>query len=102
MEPLNEILVTAPDGGPLTLVDLPAPTTRRWVIRHKAAVVSAVRQSLLSFDEACARYRLSTEEFTSWQRLIDAHGVRGLRTTKTQQYRLRRRTGCSSTLNRAR
>ena len=35
----------------------------------------------------CERYRLSVEEFLSWQRLIDKHGLRGLRTTRLQQYR---------------
>jgi hypothetical protein len=31
-----------PDGSPLTLADLPPPSTRRWVIRRKAEVVAAV------------------------------------------------------------
>ena len=28
--------VIGPDGSPLTLADLPPPSTRRWVIRRKA------------------------------------------------------------------
>mgnify|MGYP003347924838 FL=1 len=67
--------------------DLP-PETRRWVIRRKAAVVQAVRIGTMSLEEACARYNLSVEEFLSWQRLIDRHGVRGLRTTRLQEYRV--------------
>jgi hypothetical protein len=67
--------------------DLPHPDTKRWVIRRKAAVVTAVRRGVLSLDEACARYRLSVEEFTSWQRLIERHGMAGLRTTRLQDYR---------------
>lgn len=76
------------DGGhgPLTTL-LPPPGTRRWVIRRKAAVVQAVRSGAMSLEEACARYNLSVEEFLSWQRLIDRHGVRGLRTTRLQEYR---------------
>jgi len=35
--------VIGPDGSPLTIADLPAPGTRRWVIRRKAEVVAAVR-----------------------------------------------------------
>ena len=35
--------VIGPDGTPLTLQDLPPPTTKRWVIRRKAEVVAAVR-----------------------------------------------------------
>jgi hypothetical protein len=57
------------------------------VIRRKAEVVAAVRAGLISLEEACDRYRLSVEEFLSWQRLIDKHGLRGLRTTRLQQYR---------------
>ncbi len=69
---------------------LPPPNTKRWVIRRKAAVVSAVRAGLLTLEEACQRYHLSVEEFLSWQRLIDRHGMRGLRATRLQDYRLQR------------
>ena len=34
--------VIGPDGSPLTIADLPAPGTKRWVIRRKAEVVAAV------------------------------------------------------------
>jgi hypothetical protein len=66
---------------------LPPPNTKRWVVRRKAEVVAAVRHGLLSLDEACMRYTLSIDEFLSWQRLMEAHGVRGLRATKVQSYR---------------
>ncbi len=79
--------VIGPDGETLTLADLPPPNTTRWVIRRKAQVVSAVRGGLLSLDEACRRYVLSVEEFLSWQRAIDRHGLPGLRTTRLQAYR---------------
>lgn len=79
--------VIGPAGKPLTIDDLPPPNTERWVIRRKAEVVAAVRAGLISLEEACERYRLSVEEFLSWQRLIDKHGLRGLRTTRLQQYR---------------
>ena len=55
--------VIGPDGSPLTLADLPPPSTRRWVIRRKAEVVAAVRGGLLSLDDACKRYTLTVEEF---------------------------------------
>ncbi len=77
--------VSAPRGP--SAVDLPPASTKRWVIRRKAAVVSAVRTGVISLEEACARYHLSVEEFLSWQRMIDRHGVRGLRTTRLQEYR---------------
>ncbi|MDR3448313.1 MAG: DUF1153 domain-containing protein [Alphaproteobacteria bacterium] len=66
---------------------LPAPDTQRWVTRRKAQVVAAVRSGLLTFNEACERYRLSEEEFQSWMNLLDRHGVRGLRATRMQEYR---------------
>ena len=66
---------------------LPPADTQRWVMRRKAQVVAAVRSSLLTFDEACERYRLSEEEFKSWMTLLDNHGVRGLRATRMQEYR---------------
>ncbi|MDN5249420.1 MAG: DUF1153 domain-containing protein, partial [Alphaproteobacteria bacterium] len=36
---------------------------------------------------ACTRYKLTIEEFISWQSLIDMHGLRGLRTTQVKKYR---------------
>jgi len=67
--------------------DLPPPNTKRWVIRRKAEVVAAVRSGVISLDEACRRYTLSIEEFLTWQRLIDSHGLAGLRVTRLQDYR---------------
>ena len=69
------------------LADLPPPETKRWVIRRKAEVVAAVRGGLLSLEDACSRYTLTTEEFLSWQLSIDQHGLAGLRTTRIQHYR---------------
>ena len=79
--------VIGPDGAPLTLADLPDTNTTRWVIRRKAQVVAAVRGGLLTLEEACDRYRLTVDEFLSWQQSIDRHGLAGLRTTKVQDYR---------------
>jgi hypothetical protein len=79
--------VIGPDGCPLTVADLPPPGNQRWVIRRKAEVVAAVRGGLLSLEEACDRYVLTVEEYLSWQRSIDRHGLAGLRTTRIQDYR---------------
>ncbi len=79
--------VIGPDGSPLTIADLPPPGTHRWVIRRKAEVVAAVRGGLLSLEDACSRYTLTTEEFLGWQMSIDQHGLAGLRTTRIQHYR---------------
>jgi hypothetical protein len=83
----GEAYVIGPTGAPLTLRDLPPAETGRWVIRRKAEVVAAVRGGLLSLEEACKRYTLTTEEFLSWQFSIDQHGLAGLRTTRIQHYR---------------
>jgi hypothetical protein len=73
-------------GEPL-LNGLPPAGTRRWVARRKAAVVAAVRQGVISREEACRRYELSEEELSSWQRSFEAYGVDGLRVTHLAQYR---------------
>lgn len=76
-----------PAGQPITIDDLPSPSTKRWVVRRKAEVVAAVRAGLISLEDACKRYTLSVEEFASWQALVDRYGVRGLRATRVQEYR---------------
>jgi hypothetical protein len=83
----GEKYVIGPTGTPLTLADLPPANTQRWVIRRKAEVVAAVRGGLLSLEDACDRYKLTSEEFGTWQVAIDQYGLAGLRTTRIQQYR---------------
>ncbi len=79
--------VVGPDGRKLTLDDLPAPGIKRWVTRRKAEVVAAVRGGLISVEDVCGRYELTKEEFSGWERLYERHGVKGLRTTRLQNYR---------------
>ena len=79
--------VIGPLGEALTLEALPPPTTTRWVIRRKAEVVAAVNGGLMSIDQACDRYSISLEEFTSWQRAVDRSGMPGLRVTRLKHYR---------------
>ena len=79
--------VLSPVGTPMTIENLPPPDSKRWVIRRKAEVVAAVRAGLISLEEACQRYTLTNEEFLSWKRLIENHGMRGLRATRIQYYR---------------
>lgn len=73
--------------APTSIDDLPPPNTKRWVVRRKAAVVAAVRSGVISLEEACNRYTLSVEEFLSWERAMEKHGLRGLRVTRLQDYR---------------
>jgi hypothetical protein len=73
--------------GLAPLVTTCRPRTRRWVAGRKAAVVNAVHGGAIGLEEACRRYELSAEEFLSWERGIEAHGVAGLRVTRLQIYR---------------
>ena len=68
-------------------IELPPPDTKRWTARRKAAVVEAVRIGMISVQEACLRYGLTIEEFLSWQRTIEQHGIPGLRATRVGIYR---------------
>ena len=72
---------------PTSVDDLPSPDTIRWHTHLKARVVAGVQGGLISLEEAGRRYRLSAEEFASWRRLIDEHGLLGLRVTYCKQYR---------------
>lgn len=66
---------------------LPPAGTERWVASRKAAVVRAVAAGLITGDEACARYGLSSEELDGWRRAVTDHGEDALRATAVQKYR---------------
>jgi hypothetical protein len=89
VEPMNRDLAksSASVNWAVTLGDLPSPDIKRWHIHHKAILVTAVQRGLINLAEACTRYRITSEEFLSWKRLLDEHGLRGLRATRLQEYR---------------
>jgi Protein of unknown function (DUF1153) len=76
-----------PLSGTALMESLPPPNTKRWVVRRKAAVIAAVRSGGITIEEACRAYQLSEEEFLSWERAFENHGLAGLRVTRSQQYR---------------
>lgn len=78
-------------SGTRVMEQLPHPNTKRWVVRRKAAVVAAVRSGGITVEEACRVYQLSEEEFRSWDRAFELHGLAGLRVTRIQRYRRSRR-----------
>jgi Protein of unknown function (DUF1153) len=84
---------TAAKDGKMALLglDLPPTDTVRWSPQRKASVVSGVRTGAISLDEACQRYQLSADEFLSWQRAVEGHGVGALRVTRLQYYRAENR-----------
>jgi hypothetical protein len=66
----------------LNIGTIPPLATTRWLPRHKAQVVDAVRAGLLSVDQACDLYDLTLEEFIGWQRTLQQLGVDGLRVSR--------------------
>jgi len=69
----------------LTMEDLPPPDAR-WMASRKALVVEAVDQGLLTLDQVCERYGLTTREFHTWRAGLILHGRAGLRATRLQVY----------------
>src|SRR5262245_33162011 len=84
---VNSALEQSPLGATPMSDDLPPPNTQRWVVRRKAAVVAAVRAGRITIEEALRRYQLTEEEYQSWERAFETHGLPGLRATRVQQYR---------------
>lgn len=79
--------VIGPDGEKMTLADLPAPDTRRWVPRRKARVVAAVEGGLITEEEAFDRYSITAEEYECWKGAMSKFGMRGLCVTKINHVR---------------
>ena len=63
--------VRGTDGSALSLSDLPTTNSGRWARRHKVNVVAAVRGGLVSLEDVCLRYGMTTEEFLSWSLAVD-------------------------------
>lgn len=57
---------------------LPESYDVHWSPARKAEVVRAVRDKLISFDEARWRYLLSRSEFKAWQRDLSERGERNV------------------------
>jgi hypothetical protein len=83
--------IIGPDSVILTRESMPPANTTRWVASRKAQVVAAVESGLMTIDEVMHRYRLSLEEFYSWQHAMDRAGVKGLRVAWAQEDRAARR-----------
>ena len=58
-----EFFFIGPDGRQIKLDRLPRRDLKHWRPLHKAMVVAAVRHGLITIDEACRRYNLSTERY---------------------------------------
>ena len=60
---------------------------KRWVIRHKAAVVEALTRGIVTREEIQTVQGISEEELISWTRMVNQFGVDGLRVKRLQIYR---------------
>ena len=69
------IYVIGADGDIITRGSLPPSSTQHWRIRLKAKVVVAVESGLITREEACARYRMSVEEYFEWRRRVERSGL---------------------------
>ncbi len=74
-------IVSGTAGKSVTIDNLPPNNIKRWTFLPKSQVVLAVRRGLITREHACERYCISSEEFLSWDRTINKHGLRGLQTT---------------------
>ena len=73
------------DGCPVLMpekpspqIELPAPDTKAWGSRRKAAVVLGIRKGMITREQAYEMYRLSPEELASWDEAFDRGGYRAL------------------------
>lgn len=71
----------------MTMADLPCPSTRRWVPRRKARVVAAVEGGLITEADACQRYSISEEEYSTWRSVMSRFGLKGLKVTQIKRVR---------------
>lgn len=74
---LAVIYVIGADGDIITRGSLPPSSTQHWRIRLKAKVVAAVESGLITLEEACAKYRMSAEEYFEWRRRVERSGLAG-------------------------
>jgi hypothetical protein len=72
---------------PEIVSNLPASYATRWSASRKAAVVRAVHSGQLSLGTALERYRLSGNEFRSWEEHLAIEGVRGLKARELYLHR---------------
>ncbi len=97
----KDAMVFGLDGKLLDLTNLPSSQPIRWVMRRKVEVVAAVQGGLLSIEDACERYAISTEEFLAWTSAMERFGPEGLRITPIPRFRTRVRASAHRHVRRA-
>jgi hypothetical protein len=67
---------------------LPAPGEAvRWTPRRKVAMLNQLATGGITQEAASRLYGTSAEELAEWRRAYEAHGLKGMRTTRGQMYR---------------
>jgi hypothetical protein len=62
-------------------------STGRWKPPRKEQLLHEIATGALTRAEALEQYGLSADELAEWQKAYDAHGLPGLRSTRSQMYR---------------
>jgi hypothetical protein len=62
--------------------DLPPADAPAWSALSKTRALLAIRQGVITRQEAHRRYQLSTEELNAWESAFDRDGIAGLMVTK--------------------
>jgi uncharacterized protein DUF1153 len=69
-------------GTVLTRHDLPKRDERgRWTMAYKAIVAAAIKNNVISMEEAGDLYHTTSRELTRWIKLLDSGGLSALRAT---------------------
>jgi transposase-like protein len=68
-------------------VERPAPVMpMRWVMQRKLELLRDIRNGKLTVDQACDRYRLSTDELFAWREALERQGPNGLLATRRNRH----------------
>lgn len=57
-----------------------APPNGRWTVKRKLALISAVRDELITREQALVHWEVAGEEFDGWVQAYRYRGLDGLRT----------------------
>jgi transposase-like protein len=76
--------IAPPEDGPVKK-RMPA-MPMRWVMQRKLELLREIRNGKLTVDQACDRYRLSTDELFAWREALERQGPNGLLATRRNRH----------------
>lgn len=59
----------------------------KWTIKRKKGVLDQIDSGAIDEIQAFQFYGTTRQELDEWRRMIDKHGIKGLRVTKLTKYR---------------